>query len=130
MTSIAQTSTTISMGSGRGIKTAPASDNGITVTVRKSDLTEATHFPDGFIPRLTWFIDDTGNPGYVKPATNAPNTGDKVYCLVSDTDVPDNGSTIGLGCWFTGVGFYESAVTIGANDRDVAEAQGFSFHTF
>ena len=115
------------MGSGRAIKTAPASDNGITVTVLLANLTEATHYPDGYLPELMWFADDPANPGYVKPADDTVAAGEKVYCLVSSTNVPSAGNSVGLGVWHTGVGFYEVAAPAGAADRAAAEDQGFTF---
>ena len=116
------------IGSGRGIKTAPATENGITVTLPLAALTPATHYPDGYLPALMFFADDPANPGYVKLADDTVAAGERVYCLVSNTQVPTNGTTVGLGVWHTGVGLYRSALPfpVGPVDEAAAKDQGIT----
>ena len=118
------------MGSGRAIKSYPAADHGVTLTVKKANLTEATHYPDGYIPELTWFVTDDTDPGYVVPANGTVPADGKVYCMKSNTPVTEAGGTVVFGAWFTGVGFYEVAAPAAAADKTQAEAQGFSFWSF
>lgn len=116
------------MGGGRGIKTAPGTDNGVTVTVLKASLTAATHYPDGYLQELMFFVDDATNAGYVKPVDGTVPAGARVYCLPSNVLVPEAGTAIGLGVWHTGVGLHEGALPfpLSADEKAQAEAQGIS----